>query len=194
MPSEKGSKDWQARQAAKQQREIEHLEGLRACRLAAALTQKELAELVGSSQTTIADLENWDKADSGMLRGLCRALDVAPEDLIFRYGVEAPAAQGGRNRKAEHASELGNAERRRQVNQIKRRAHYGGSPGTVLLCGLQGCRAAAGLTQRELANMVGTNQTTILQLEKGTRRGAYVSTVKKLCRALGVSPADVICK
>ena len=55
MPSEKGSKDPQARQAAKQQREIVHLEGLRACRLAAALTQKELAELVGSSQTAIAD-------------------------------------------------------------------------------------------------------------------------------------------
>lgn len=174
MPSEKGSKDPQARQAAKQQREIVHLGGLRACRLAAALTQKELAELVGSSQTTMADLENWDKADSGMLRGLCRALDVAPEDLIFRYGVEAPAAQGGRNRQAVRASELGNAERRRQVNQIKRRAHYRSSPGTVFLRGLKGCRASAGLTQRELAKMVGTNQTTIQQSSRKGFAGAPI--------------------
>jgi DNA-binding XRE family transcriptional regulator len=41
---------------------------------------------------------------------------------------------------------------------------------------------AAGLTQRQLAAMIGTNQTTITQLEKKyASRGAYVSTIRKLC-------------
>jgi DNA-binding XRE family transcriptional regulator len=171
--------------------------------LAAALTQRELAEMVGSNQTTMADLENWDGADPGMLRRLCGALHLAPEDLIFRGTVDETAGQQGRDPRAASTSAEAWTERRRQVNRIKKRGHFsnpytGGhanvAPGTVLLRGLKGCRASAGLTQRELAKMIGTNQTTIQQLEKGTRRGAYVSTVKKLCRTLGVSPADVICK
>jgi transcriptional regulator with XRE-family HTH domain len=54
---------------------------------------------------------------------------------------------------------------------------------------------AAGLTQRQLAAMIGTNQTPITQLEKKyASRGAYVSTIRKLCQALEVSPADLICE
>ena len=88
----------------------------------------------------------------------------------------------------------GSAERRRQINRIKRRGHPGNAPGTVLLRGLKERRAASGLSQRKLAEMIGTNQATISELEKGTHRGAYMQTVRRLCAALGVSPADLICK
>ena len=44
---------------SKDQLDVAPVEGLRACRVAAALTQRELAELVGSNQTTIANLEKW---------------------------------------------------------------------------------------------------------------------------------------
>ena len=64
MTMGKDTKSLQARTAAKQQRETVRLGGLKSCRLAAGLTQKELAERVGSNQTTLADLENWDKADT----------------------------------------------------------------------------------------------------------------------------------
>ena len=203
MPEEKGDQSVRARLTAKQQRETVRLDGLRACRLAAALTQRELAEMVGSNQTTIADLENWDEADTGMLRRLSRSLHVASEDLVFRGNVEEPVEQLARDPRAASDSTQVSTERRRQVNRIKRRGHFANpyspgfsnmSPGKVLLRGLKDCRVAAGLTQRELARMIGSNQTTIQQLEKGTHRGAYMGTVKKLCRALGVSPADVICR
>jgi transcriptional regulator with XRE-family HTH domain len=52
----------------------------------------------------------------------------------------------------------------------------------------------AGLSQEELARMIGTNLTTIRRLEKKYGgRSAYAKTVRKLCQALGVRPADLIC-
>jgi transcriptional regulator with XRE-family HTH domain len=165
--------------------------GLRACRLAAGLTQRELADAVGSHQTFIAELEDWRNVKSYMFEKLCRVLKVAPKDLTSPHKVEDAALQEGQQQ-VESASEKEKIERRRQVNRIKRRRYYVGS-GAVLLRGLRNCRTSAGLTQRQLAAMIGTNQATIAQLEKGTYRGAYMRTVKKLCRALGVSPADLIC-
>lgn len=193
---------WETRRAEKQQQSTVRVEGLRACRVAAAITQRELAELIDSNQATLADLENWDEATPHMLQRLCLALKVDPEDLISRRSVEHPVSQGGPDLQTVGPSERERAERRRQVNLIKRRGYYadpgagylGNPPGTVLLRGLKDCRLASGLTQRELASMSGTKQATITELEKGTYRGAYMSTIQKLCRALGVSPADLICK
>jgi transcriptional regulator with XRE-family HTH domain len=59
---------------------------------------------------------------------------------------------------------------------------------------LKARRLEAGLSQRELARMVGTNQTTIYQLEKEfASRGAYMKTIRKLAEVLKVQPADLIC-
>ncbi len=150
--------------------------------------------LVGSHQSIMADLEKWDRAGSDMLQRLGQALMVAPEDLISRCSVENAGLEEGQERQAETDFEEERAERRRQVNRIKRRGHYGNAPGTVLLRGLKDRRVAAGLTQRELAKVIRTNQTTIALLEKGTYRGAYMSTIKKLCRALELSLANLICR
>jgi transcriptional regulator with XRE-family HTH domain len=57
---------------------------------------------------------------------------------------------------------------------------------------LWACRLAAGLTQRQLAEMIGGNAAGVRALERG-RRGAYVSTIRKLCEALGVAPEDLLC-
>lgn len=54
------------------------------------------------------------------------------------------------------------------------------------------CRMTASLTQRELAEAIGTNPATIQALET-TSRGAYPKTIKRLCRALAVEPVDLIC-
>jgi transcriptional regulator with XRE-family HTH domain len=62
----------------------------------------------------------------------------------------------------------------------------------VLLPGLWAARVSAALSQRDLANMIGANQNTIQQLES-RRRGAYPKTVRRLCQALGVEPADLMC-
>ncbi len=61
------------------------------------------------------------------------------------------------------------------------------------LPGLGDARKRRGLTQRELAALARTGPATVSDLEKG-HRGAYPSTVKRLCRALGVTPSDLMAK
>jgi len=175
--------------------------GLGYCRLAAALTERELAELVGTSQTTINDLEKaswwqpggpkpWVKADYRMVLRLCRALRVRPADLMLRDVIEDKRPRSGR---AETALRRERDEGRRQVNRIKRGRMILMTSKSVRLGGLKKHRERAGIGQRELARMIGTNQTTIAQLEKRyTSRGAYMKTVRKLCGVLEVQPADLI--
>ena len=165
--------------------------GLTACRLAAALTERDLAQLIGSDQPSVNVMY---VADCYELRRLCRALKVWPMDLINDRPVEDAAQRADRSRRPERAFEQQRAERRHQVNMIKRQRAIFCTSSSVRLAGLKACRLEAGLSQRKLARMVGTNQTTIVQLEKRyASRGAYISTIRKLSRALGVSPADVIC-
>ncbi len=84
------------------------------------------------------------------------------------------------------------AERRRQVVAIKKEARSANSGRSYLLPGLWACRLSAGLTQRQLAGLIGTNQATIRELER-EYRGAYSKTIRRLCEALGVTPVDLLC-
>lgn len=59
------------------------------------------------------------------------------------------------------------------------------------LPGLRDARKRRGLTQRELAALAGTGSGTVADLENG-HRGGYPSTVKRLCRALGVTPPELM--
>jgi transcriptional regulator with XRE-family HTH domain len=178
--------------------------GLKACRLAAALSERDLAELVGTNQTTINNLDKirinyWGevsgfKADDLMLERLCQALKVWPEDLTTNDAVEDTTPQDGPEHRSASVSDEERAERRREVNRIKGDFALRYSTSAISLGGLKARRLEAGLSQRELARMVGTNQTTIHQLEKrGGGRSAYPKTIRKLCKALGVRPADLIC-
>ena len=82
-------------------------------------------------------------------------------------------------------------ERRRQVEAVKR--HVRDAHGRGLhLPGLWACRQAAGFSQRDLATAIGSNQATIHELERSLR-GAYPKTVRSLCAALLVEPADLLC-
>ena len=83
------------------------------------------------------------------------------------------------------------ADRRRQVEAIKSAGRDPKERG-LLLHGLWACRAATGLTQKDLAATVGTSQGTIHDLER-LLRGAYPKTIRRLCAALEVEPADLIC-
>ena|SRR5215210_3244303 len=83
-------------------------------------------------------------------------------------------------------------ERHRQVAAIKKGARSLNGGRSYLLQGLWACRQAAGLTQRQLAEMLGSSQTTVRKLER-LRRGAYPGTIQRLCKALGVTPEDLLC-
>ena len=66
-----------------------YLPGLRSCRTLAALSQRELAAMVGSSPGTVSDLENGRrKAFPRTVRRLSRALDVEPADLLTAEATE----------------------------------------------------------------------------------------------------------
>ena len=61
----------------------------------------------------------------------------------------------------------------------------------VLLPGVRALRRRRSLSQRELAELAGTTQGTVWRLETG-RRGADLTTMKRLCRALEVAPEDLL--
>jgi transcriptional regulator with XRE-family HTH domain len=59
------------------------LQGLWACRQAAGLNQRQLAGMMGSSQTTIRKLERQSRgAYPRIIQRLCKVLGVTPEDLL----------------------------------------------------------------------------------------------------------------
>jgi DNA-binding XRE family transcriptional regulator len=91
----------------------------------------------------------------------------------------------------EMASKESATERREQVGRITEQVGDAYGARSVKLHGLWGCRQAANLTQRQLASLVGSSQTTIRSLE-ALNRGAYPKTIHKLAEALEVSPVDLI--
>jgi transcriptional regulator with XRE-family HTH domain len=83
-------------------------------------------------------------------------------------------------------------ERHRQIQAIKKEARSLNDGRSYLLQGLRACRLAAGLTQRQVAEMIESNQSTVRQLER-EYRGAYPKTIQRLCVALEVTPEDLLC-
>jgi transcriptional regulator with XRE-family HTH domain len=82
-------------------------------------------------------------------------------------------------------------ERRHRVAIIKETAESTNNGRSYLLKGLWACRLAAGLSQRQLAQAMGSSLATVGLLERGDR-GAYPKTIMRLCAALGVAPEDLL--
>jgi DNA-binding Xre family transcriptional regulator len=82
-------------------------------------------------------------------------------------------------------------ERSRRVAAIKEMAESTNGGRSYLLKGLWACRLAAGLSQRQLAQAMGSSLATVGQLERSDR-GAYPKTIVRLCAALGVAPEDLL--
>src|SRR3954467_3825536 len=69
------------------------LQGLWACRQAAGLTQRQLAEAIGGSQTTVRKLERqYRGAYPRTIQRLCKVLEVTPEDLLCGDGDKQEGA------------------------------------------------------------------------------------------------------
>src|SRR5829696_1971160 len=63
----------------------------------------------------------------------------------------------------------------------------------LFLVGLRDRRLLAALSQQELAELAGTHQSAICELEN-CKRAAFPQTVRRLCAVLKVKPLDLICK
>jgi DNA-binding XRE family transcriptional regulator len=85
--------------------------------------------------------------------------------------------------KRSKSSDLHKQEQKGSVGRAKNRGAY--------LHGLHACRLMAALTQRELAEKIGTHQSTICDLEN-LKRGGYPTTVRRLCKVLEVEPAKLL--
>ena len=82
--------------------------------------------------------------------------------------------------------------RRQQVGLVKKLAKCSENHRGAFLPDLWAARTAAALSQRDLAERIGTSQGTIHDLER-LGRGAYPKTIRRLSGALGVDPADLLC-
>jgi DNA-binding Xre family transcriptional regulator len=82
--------------------------------------------------------------------------------------------------------------RHRQIRAIKKEAKSLNGGRSYLLQGLWACRQAAGLTQRQLAQSMGSSQSAVRKLEQQSR-GAYPKTIQRLCVALEVTSEDLLC-
>ena len=67
----------------------------------------------------------------------------------------------------------------------------GHSARSIALLGLRAARQKAGLTQNELAKLAGVGRGTVYRLET-LERGGYPRTLRRLARALGVTPAQLV--
>lgn len=84
-------------------------------------------------------------------------------------------------------------ERRRQIRMIERTLEHNRDGRGTPLPGLKAARIMEGLSQRGLAEKIAGSQRTISELENQSR-GAYPTTIRKLCQVLSVAPADLIRK
>ena len=82
-------------------------------------------------------------------------------------------------------------QRRRPKGATQRSLKRGPRGRGVYLPGLWSVRVCTGLTQRELAGLIGSYPSTICALESQTR-GAYPRTLRRLCEALGAEPGDLL--
>jgi ribosome-binding protein aMBF1 (putative translation factor) len=105
------------------------------------------------------------------------------------------SSEGTRNERREEVKTMveKEIERRRQISAIKKVARSLNGGRSYLLQGrVWACRQAAGLTQRQLAETMGSSQTTVRKLER-LSRGAYPKTIRRLCEVLGLIPQDLLC-
>ena len=82
-------------------------------------------------------------------------------------------------------------QRRQEVRAIKKILGTDQRGRGAYLPGLWACRLASGYSQQELAERAETGRTTIRSLELRERR-AHPTTIRRLSKALGVPPADLL--
>lgn len=56
---------------------------------------------------------------------------------------------------------------------------------------LKAARVNAGLTQKQLANLMGISESTMIKWEKSNGKDMKLADFRKLCKILGMNPNDI---
>ncbi len=59
---------------------------------------------------------------------------------------------------------------------------------------LKAARVNAGLTQKQLANLMGISESTMIKWEKSNGKDVKLANFRKLCKILGMNPNDIFFK
>lgn len=59
---------------------------------------------------------------------------------------------------------------------------------------LKAARVNAGLTQKQLANLIGISESTMIKWEKNNGKDMKLADFRKLCKILEVNPNDIFFK
>lgn len=59
---------------------------------------------------------------------------------------------------------------------------------------LKAARVNAGLTQKQLASLMGISESTMIKWEKSNGRDMKLADFRKLCKILGMNPNDIFFK
>lgn len=176
------------------------LPGLRRCRLAAGLSQHELAGRARVARETLCKIERGRPATQETVRRLAAALAVPPDVLggtVMRPGGEpkpqfpkpastwtAPSAPGV------EAGQLmdGPDVEGHTTEPTRAGTNLRGSRTSGRLPGLRKWRMVARVTQEELARRSGLARETLIRIEN-QQRGARPQTIRLLADALLVAPS-----
>ena len=59
---------------------------------------------------------------------------------------------------------------------------------------LKAARVNAGLTQKQLASLMGISESTMIKWEKSNGKDMKIADFRKLCKILGMNPNDIFFK
>ena len=170
------------------------LPGLPTCRLAAGLTQPELAARASVARETLGRIERGRNARPETIGRLAAALALAPSVLMEGSLLESDHCHGlrrysdGNSAGDGHGTDLDSGlSRAGGVLASSVAGPIAPAAARYPLPGLVNCRRIAWLSQQGLASRVGLARETLGRLEGG--RAARLNTVRLLARELKVMPS-----
>ena len=178
------------------------LPGLGRCRLAAGLSQDELAGRARVARETLCKIERGRPATQETVRRLAAVLAVPPDVLagtVMGPGGEReprfpepattradPSAPGAEAAHVMDSPGVGGY----TAEPTRAGTHLRASRTSGRLPGLRTWRTVAGVTQEELARRAGLARETLIRIEN-QQRGARPQTIRRLADALLVAPSTL---
>ena len=163
-----------------------------ACRARIKLTQRELADILGVKETTVSYWENGKRSTDWLIKTdkLCKALNSNLHEILkeFEEAIKETIID---------EDTLPSEEELRALYENQRTSETTSKSNTKESQKIIGRKIAtlrndAGLTQRDLADKVGVQETAVSAWETGKRGLNWLVRSKRLCEALGCDLSELV--